>query len=201
MKTVTVYLEGAVGKPKNPQEKKRVNDCRASFAKLFGMKHVVFIPCGGRKQAFDDFEVAYKNPDGSWPILLVDSEDEVIDESKIEHLTKRDGWQFPEGVAERQVQLMATCMESWLIYDREGLKTFYGSCLQESGLPSKFEMETRHRHVLFNILKHITRNCAREKVYDKGIGFKILLKADCDVLKELKYFKMAYDHIEGHMKL
>ena len=193
MKTVTVYLEGAEKK-----NKQLVNDCRKGFSELFGMRHAIFVPCGGRKQAFDDFAIAFQNPDGTWPILLVDSEDEVAETSKIDHLRKRDGWRFPEGVEERQVQLMTTCMESWLIYERKGLKTFYGSCLQENGLPSKFEMETRHRHTVFDILRHVTRDCVRDKVYGKGIAFQILALVSGETLRELKYFEMAYIAIKGH---
>jgi len=162
------------------------------------MKHVVFVPCGGRKKAFDDFITAFQNPNGTWPILLVDSEDEVLDESKIQHLTQRDAWRFPDEVVERQVQLMATCMESWILYERDGLRAFYGQCLHESGLPSTFETEKRHRHTLFETLQHVTRTCAKDKVYAKGIAFQILMRMSRETLMDLKYFAEAYQKIKGH---
>ena len=162
------------------------------------MQHVIFVPCGGRKQAFDDFVTAFQNPDKTWPILLVDSEDEVTELSKREHLRKRDGWIFPQDVAERQVQLMATCMESWLLYDHDALRSFYGACLQESGLPSRIAMEKRHRHTLFDTLRHVTRDCAKDKVYDKGIAFQILAHVKGETLRELTYFDEAFKAIKGH---
>ncbi|WP_395146392.1 hypothetical protein [Armatimonas sp.] len=200
MKTVTVFVEGAIEKPKNPIEKELTTKCRRAFSKLFGMKHVSFVPCGGRGTTFRQFKAEFENQSRtSWPILLVDSEEEVILESKIEHLKKQDGWDFPVGVEERHIQFMSTCMESWLIYEQKGLRAFYGRCLQESGLPSRFEMERRHRHLLFENLCHATRDCVKEKVYSKGIAFQILEGVDREILKELTYFKLAFTAIQGHI--
>ena len=84
-------------------------ECREGFSKLFeklGLR-VQFVACGPRDQAFKRFRNAALKSDGTWPILLVDSEEVVVLPTKKEHLTNRDtNWQFPENVTERQVQLM-----------------------------------------------------------------------------------------------
>ena len=61
---------------------------------------------------------------------------------------------------------MTTCMESWIVADREALHKHYGSKLQESALPAPVGLESRNRHAVQDALMHATRNCSN--AYAKG---------------------------------
>jgi len=85
-----------------------------------------------------------------------------------EHLKARqyDGWERPAKVTDEQALLMTTCMESWIVADRDALLKHYGSKLQEMALPALVDLESRHRHVVTEALMHATRNCSN--AYAKG---------------------------------
>ena len=177
-------------------------ECREGFSKLFeklGLR-VQFVACGPRDQAFKRFRNAALKSDGTWPILLVDSEEVVVLPTKKEHLTNRDtNWQFPENVTERQVQLMTTCTESWLVCDRNALKDYFGQCFKEGSLPSTHNIEEKDHHEVIEALKVATRDCGKDKSYDKGQhSFKVLARLDPQKLIGLTYFDEAFKAIKGH---
>ena len=82
------------------------------------------------------------------------------------HLNSRDGWERPNGVDDDQVLMMTTCMETWILADRAGLKAHYGSNLQESALLDATGLESRSRDIILNALRSATRNCKNK--YEKG---------------------------------
>lgn len=61
---------------------------------------------------------------------------------------------------------MTTCMETWIVADRDALAKHYGSKLQESALPPLVDLESRSRHDVQNDLFHATRDCSN--AYKKG---------------------------------
>ena len=92
--------------------------------------------------------------------MLIDSEDPIAEIEKTwAHLKQRDGWDKPDGADDEQVLLMVTCMESWIVTDRQTLRSHYGSNLQPSALPALDGMETRDRDSIQKALFHATRNC------------------------------------------
>lgn len=192
-----IYVEGGGNSSLN-------RECREGFAKLFGKLglSVQFVACGSRNEAFKDFKNAVLQSEDTWPILLVDSEEVVMLPTKREHLTKRDAtWQFPDSVAERQVQLMTTCMESWLICDKQTLKEYFGQCFKDTSLPSSHSIEEKDHHEVIEALKAATRDCGKDKGYDKGRhSFKILARLDPQKLMGLTYFDEAFKAIKGHTK-
>lgn len=192
-----MYLEGGGNNSLN-------RECREGFAKLFeklGLT-VQFVACGSRNNAFKDFKNAALSSVGSWPILLVDSEEPVSAPTKREHLTRRDPtWQFPENVTERQIQLMTTCMETWLICDRPALKEYFGQCFKESSLPAVGSIEEKDHHEVIEALEAATRDCGKDKCYNKGKhSFKLLARIDPNWLSGLTYFEEAHRAIKGHTK-
>lgn len=177
-------------------------ECREGFSKLFGKLglNVQFVACGSRNNAFKRFKNAVLQSEDTWPILLVDSEEVVELSTKKEHLTRRDiTWQFPENVAERQVQLMTTCMESWLICDKQTLKEYFGQCFKDASLPLTTSIEEKDHHEVIEALKAATRDCGKDKSYDKGQhSFKVLARLDPQKLIGLTYFDEAFKAIKGH---
>jgi hypothetical protein len=82
-----------------------------------------------------------------------------------------------------QVFLMTTCMETWIITDREAMSAHYGRKLQPSALPPLIDMEQRSRHEVQDKLVQSTRNCTN--LYTKGKrSFEILGKLSPAVLEE-----------------
>ena len=118
---VKIYVEGG-GDNRNQQKK-----CREGFRRFFckaGLKGKMpsIVACGGRSNAFRDFEIAIKKAKaGEFVVLLVDSEEAVNSVSNPwKHLKERkgDGWKKPEKADDESVHLMVQCMEAWFLADR-----------------------------------------------------------------------------------
>jgi hypothetical protein len=162
-----IYIEGG-GDSKELQAR-----CREGFRRLlencgFTGRMPRLIACGGRAAAFDDFSTAHANATpGDFVALLVDSEDPVADvEQTWKHLKQRDNWARPHGADDKQVLLMTTCMETWIVSDRKALRAHYGECLKENALPALNNMEVRARDSVQNALVQATRTC--KNAYAKG---------------------------------
>ena len=163
----TIFIEGG------GDSKELHIRCREGFRKLLEQCGFVgrmpkLVACGGRSAAYGDFVCAHKkaNP-GSFIALLVDSEDRVADiEAPWTHLFNRDRWKRPQDTKDEQVLLMTTCMETWIVSDRETLRDHYGNQLQESALPALVDLESRSRDAVQDALVHATRDCSN--AYRKG---------------------------------
>ena len=147
--------------------------------------------------------------DNTYPILLVDSEAPVQNasedpdaDSAWKHLTSRDGWACPNGVNADQAQLMTTCMETWIMADRVGMRTIFGTELQQSALLPEEQLETRNRHQVQNALEHATRNCGRNKAYRKGRrSFQVLAQLSPDTLTQhLPHFRRLRRTLERYSR-
>ena len=180
--------------------------CREGFRKLlercgFAGRLPRLVACGGRSAAYDDFVYAHENAKASSFIaLLVDSEDPVADvEAPWAHLSDRDRWTKPRGAEDEQVLLMTTCMETWIVSDREALRNHYRSNLQGSALPALVDLESRPRDKVQNALVHATRECPNK--YRKGKrSFTILGKLTPDTLAaHLPSFARARRILEGKL--
>ena len=158
--------------------------CRKGFRNLldkcgFSGRMPRLVACGGRTNTFEDFKSRLKlSSQDDYIAMLIDSEVIVEDTKKTwDHLKRQDGWDKPLGAHDEQALLMVTCMETWIITDRDALCSHYGANLQESALPSLINMETRDRKSVQEALIHATRNC--KNVYTKG-------KQSFEVLAEIK---------------
>jgi hypothetical protein len=162
----TIYLEGG------GDSKELHTCCRKGFRKLIencGFTGYMprLVACGGRDSAFDDFKIAHANKSNSdYVAMLIDSEDPLTDSDAWEHLKERDGWNRPLDSEDDQVLFMTTCMETWIVADRDALTKHYGSKLQKSALPPLVDLESRSRHDIQNDLFHATRDCSN--AYKKG---------------------------------
>lgn len=166
VKTLTIYLEG--GGDSNELRRR----CREGFRKLFEKcgfekmpKHVA---CGGRGETFKRFCTAFcGSSNNNIVLMLIDSEDPMSNtEQTWAHLKVRDNWEKPNGAEDAQVLMMTTCMETWIVADREALRAHYGGELNENQLPSLVELENRTRDTIQNALVTATRKCSNR--YEKG---------------------------------
>jgi len=132
--------------------------------------------------------------------LLVDSEDPV-EEGPWDHLHARDGWDRPVGAEDEQAQMMATCMETWIMADHEALHKVFGSCLREGNLFPANGLEERSRQELLGALRSATSDCGKDKGYEKGKrSFQILAELDARRLEErLCYFRRFKEALGRHL--
>jgi len=136
-----------------------------------------------------------------YPILLVDSEDPISSDRPWDHLCVRDRWDRPVGAEDEQAQMMATCMETWIMADHEALHKVFGSCLREGTLIPVNDLEERSRQELLESLKSATNNCGKNKGYDKGKrSFQILAELNTRSLeKNLRYFCRFKETLGRHL--
>ncbi len=164
--------------------------CREGFRKLlekcgFSGRMPRLVASGGRTATYDDFRTCHAaRRQGDYVAMLIDSEEPVVDiEATWAHLRDRDGWPRPDQAGDEQVLLMTTCMETWIVCDRDTLRQHYGSRLQVSALPSLVDLENRPRDVVQHALTHATRKCSN--AYAKGKrSFEVLGKLEPATLCE-----------------
>lgn len=200
MVNVKIFVEGG------GDSKKLHVRSREGFRKLitnsgFMGRMPSIVSCGGRKNAYDLFGTFLKSAKrDEFPMLLVDSEDPVTT-GPWDHLKVRDNWDRPVGARDDQAQLMATCMETWMMADPEALREFFGTCLRESALLPARDLERRSRQELLEALKHATEDCGRNKRYDKDErSFQILGELNPETLQEnLLYFGRFIEALKEHL--
>ncbi len=162
--------------------------CRKGFRHLlercgFSGRMPHLVASGGRSAAYSDFKMAHESNRAEYVAMLIDSEETVSDPEKTwDHLKNRDLWEQPNGADDEQVLFMTTCMETWIVADRDTLRKHYGSSLQESALPSLSALEQSSRQEVQEGLKCATRNCSN--AYQKGKrSFEILGKLEPETLE------------------
>ena len=141
---------------------------------------------GGRDSVYDSFETAHTKASASdYVAMLIDSEDPVANtDEPWRHLNQRDGWQRPAAAQDDQVLLMVTCMETWIVTDRQTLNHHFGNRLQTSALPPLDNLESRSRQDVQDRLERATRDCPGP--YTKGPkSFEVLGNLNPDVLEQL----------------
>jgi len=194
MTTCCIYVEG--GGNRNKALKLSCQKAFATLLKSCGYENSKFrvIACGGRNAAYQRFQTAHSANSASSVMLLVDSEDPVADiEQTWSHLQQRDDWVKPHGADDNQVLLMTTCMETWMVADRDTLKSHYRrDCFMESALPALTNLESRDRSSIQNALVNATRACKNS--YSKN-------KRSYELLGELKRRALDTDRLPSFRRL
>lgn len=184
-----VYVEGG---PSGADSKEGTIRCREGFHKLldrsgFMGRRPRLVPLGGRGAVYDRFVTEHSAKVGSYVAMWIDSEEPMADIeatwNHLENVKTVDRWIRPPGADDDQILFMTTCMETWIVADRDALKGHYGNELQDSALPPLVGLELRSRHDVQKQLIHATRNCSN--AYSKGKrSFEILAKLTPDTLEE-----------------
>jgi hypothetical protein len=169
-------------------------ECRQGFSEFLkkaGLKgHMPkIVACGSRKDAFDAFCTALKQ--GEHALLLIDSEDQIENGNQQgefsawkpwQHLAQRAGdqWKKPENSTHMHCHLMAQCMESWFLADRETLQDFFGNGFKVNSLPPKGNLiEKISKNQVYQSLSEATKDCKTKSPYGKGKhSFKLLASID-----------------------
>ncbi len=137
------------------------------------------IPCGSRRAVYDRFVIEYSPNTAGYVAMWIDSEEPMMNpDAAWKHLrtvTTVAPWARPEGAEDNRVLFMTTCMETWIVADRDVLRDHYGHELQETALPPLDRLENRARHDIQDRLKHATRNCTNAYKKNKR-SFAILGK-------------------------
>lgn len=203
MVSVTIFVEGG-GEGKELRTR-----CREGFSKLikklgFGGRMPRIVACGGRQRAYDMFNTSLTSArfEDEYPMLLVDSEDPITSDPW-DHLKVRENWDCPVGAEDDQAQMMATCMETWIMADHEALHKVFGSCLLDGNLipVTANDLEERSRQELLEALKSATKDCGKNRGYDKGVrSFQILAELNPILLeKNLPYFCRFKETLDRHL--
>jgi len=159
--------------------------CRRGFSQFFeraGLQGRMpkVVACGSRNDAYSDFKRAVANAgDNDFPVLLVDSEEEVTEDQPWKHLKDRDNWERPELAEDDQAHLMVQCMESWFLADRQCLAKYFGDGFTEKPLPGNRNIEEVAKAKVFEALEMSTRKTKTKGEYGKGKhSFEILGELD-----------------------
>lgn len=189
MVAMKLFVEGGGG------SKALRTACREGFAEFLqkaglGRTMPRISASGSRRSAYDDFCTAVA--DGQPALLLVDSEapvaqqhqqgDEMAHWAPWAHLAQRqgDGWSKPDGADDKDCHLMAQCMESWFLADRQTLQAFFAPGFKPNTLPAESRpIEGIDKDTLYQALKTATANCKTKAEYGKGEhSFKLLARID-----------------------
>lgn len=203
---VKIYVEGG------GDSKELHIRCREGFRRLiekagFEGKMPGIVACGGRGATYIAFKTAL-TARADYPLLLVDSEDPAQNADAApdsptawEHLNVRDGWARPSDAHNDQAQLMVTCMETWLLADHAALRTAFGAELQTNALLPEAGLENRSRHEAQTALERATRNCGKDKAYQKGRrSFQVLALVNPATLsKHLPHFGRFLNTLSLHL--
>lgn len=157
-------------------------ECRKGFRQFLenaGIKGKMpkIIASGSRHSAYEDYCRAIANSGSA--LLLVDSEEPVIDKHQTGDASEWQPWHHLEGQQESSwsrpahgsdmdCHLMVQCMESWIVADRKNLESYFGSALMANALPAPGRpVETVPKNELLQGLKVATAKCKKGQ-YNKG---------------------------------
>ena len=184
MVAVKVYVEG--GGATRADQRLLKEGFGKLFAKVLGARaKPAVVLCGGRKQAFDEFQVALRRASttGDLCVLLVDSEGAIAEGvSSWQHVAARQGdqWQRPDGVGDHQLHLMVQMMEAWLVSDPDALADYYGQGFRVKTLPTRRNVEEIPKSELTTALVDATRGVKAKgkNQYLKRHGFELIALVD-----------------------
>ncbi len=178
MASVRICVEGG-GKKRRGRQLVRQGFSR--FLREFEGAMPAVIPCGGRDETYEFFRnEVQKHPD-AFVILLVDSERAVVAPPS-QHLTNADGWDLSE-IDDQQAHLMVQAVEAWLIADRNTLRDYYGSRLNENALPDRRNLESVPQSTLKSALNQATKKTPKGGYHEIEHCSEILARLDPAVVR------------------
>jgi hypothetical protein len=179
---IKIYVEGGGNDNPNLYIK-----CRQGFKDLFERAGLTgklprTMPCGTRRETFDNFCTAVKNAKADeFPILLVDSEGPVKNVQKPwNHLRNRpdDKWEQPPQAGDDQAHLMVQVMESWLLADPASLEQYYGDGFNANVIPKRDDIENIPKKDVLDFLERASRGSSKGEYHKGRHSFELLGRID-----------------------
>jgi len=202
---VTLYVEGGGNRAAlKSQLRKGFRDLLVNSNFAGRLPRVV--ACGSRQHAYRNFKTALR--EGSvYPILLVDSEAIVQAQHQPprssgawRHLAVSDHWTRPRNASDDQAQLMATCMETWLIADHRALQGYFAGLRPGRLLPVE-GLETRRKEEVNQALKDATASSRRGRFDKVRDSFALLALVDPSRLEHrLPHFRRFIETMNARLK-
>ena len=167
-----IYLEGGA---RGANSKYVAIRCQQAFHTLldgmgFKGRKPRLVACGSRGSVYERFCIEHSRQTGGYVALWIDSEEPMADVEKawkhLREVTTVPAWHTPAGAEDEQVLLMTTCMETWIVADRENLREHFKQGLNENQLPPLTDLERRLRGDVQDRLERATREC--KNAYAKG---------------------------------
>lgn len=184
-----IYVEGGASGANSKEVSIR---CQQAFHRLldrmgFTGRKPRLVACGGRGSVYDRFCTAHATQGNGYVAMWIDSEDPMADIEEawghLQQVRTVAQWTMPAGAQNDQVLLMTTCMETWIVADRDTLREHFNRGLNENSLPHTNGLEGKQRHAVQLALELATKDC--KNAYAKGKrSFEILEKLNPDVLKQ-----------------
>lgn len=200
--SVTLYVEGGgKGKALRSALRRGFSSLLSSAGFTGRMPRVV--AGGSRNSTFDSFATAHASAADRYPMMLVDSESTITAQGQgpavgWQHLEQRDGWSRPPGTADDQAQLMVTCMETWLLADRNALERRFPG-LASRRLLSPDGLEQRSTSDIQSSLRHATETSSRGHYEKSRDSFDLIGSVDPDVLRDrLPHFGRFLNALQAH---
>lgn len=192
-KTACIYIEGGT----HGADSKHVNiRCTEAFHKLldrmgFTGRQPKLVAGGGRDSVFRDFRTAHTAAKTDFIAMWIDSEEPLSDIdaawAHLKNVTTVTKWDRPDGALDEQVLFMTTCMETWIIADRETMREHFRQGFNENQLLAVNAIEGRSRDDVQARLMNATKNC--QNAYEKGKrSYAIVGKLNPDALRQLSSF-------------
>jgi hypothetical protein len=120
-----VFMEGGNAQSRVPRQEQRLDAQRLFTAIHNTNAHIEVVLGTDRDRAIKAF-VVQSTEEGTRNLLLVDSEDPVLEDGALDHL-RSQGKTIPVSADPADVHLMIQCMETWLVADPHGARRVVGA--------------------------------------------------------------------------
>jgi hypothetical protein len=187
-RTIKIYFEGGSSRRVTDRTLRRgmstfLRDIRG-YAQSKGVE-VKPVPSGSRNDAYKDFLTAHGQQSGDVPVLLIDSEGQIAENTTVwDYLARTESMRKPKGIVMKQCFLMVESMEAWLAADKRALGSYYGPHFNERKVPDLLQIEKTSKDELLRCLKSATSRCPRS--YCKRDAFELIGTIDPELVQETR---------------
>jgi hypothetical protein len=202
---VRVYVEGgATGRTADSDFrrgwKKFLNELH-ELARKHGYQTLEVVRGKGRGNAYQRFTKHEKDHPTDLCVLLVDSEMEVSNNTRVWDIVARrkgDRWSRPPWATERHLYLMVHFVETWLLTDQSALQQFFKRGFNARVLPTT-NLEARSKDEINTALKRATQDSSKG-YYQHGQAHEIIGIVDPDKVKTLRHGQRLFNSLGSLIK-
>jgi hypothetical protein len=166
---------------------------------------------GTRRAAFDRLEIELRKPAKDRVfILLVDSEEPFTESSdpnekhhRWAHVRNRSGdnWERPDIATDEHLHFMATAMETWIIADKEAIRSRFPKDFRENAIKDVRDWEQRSKEHVKELLRLATGERLGKGRFEKGeVSFELLGRINPQTLrKNCPHADRFFSALEMHL--